>query len=209
MIVERVGEDAVRIRVDGPLPEASSRIDATLRALRTDLGDRIEETWRGARALLATFRTPPTEDDLERCRRVAADPPSSYAVVGGLHHMRVRYDGEDLPEIAAACGRSVDEIVALHSGATYHVSFLGFAPGFAYLFGTPEPLASLPRRATPRPRVPPGAVAIAGGWTGIYPSAMPGGWHLLGTLLDGPIFDAHRSQPAAFVHIRSVRFEPA
>jgi hypothetical protein len=74
--------------------------------------------------------------------------------------LRVRYDGDDLAAVAEQTGLDPDDVVALHSGATYRVAFLGFAPGFGYLTGLPEQLR-LPRRSVPRVRVPAGAVAIA------------------------------------------------
>jgi KipI family sensor histidine kinase inhibitor len=61
-------------------------------------------------------------------------------------------------------------------------------PGFAYLRGL-DPRLVIPRRATPRPRVPAGAVAIGGPYTGVYPLASPGGWHLLGTAIGAALFD--------------------
>jgi KipI family sensor histidine kinase inhibitor len=101
-------------------------------------------------------------------------PPPS-----GTVRIPVRYDGPDLEEVAIATGLGVDDVVALHAGATYRVAFCGFLPGFAYLVGLPEQLR-LPRRSTPRSRVAAGSVAIADEFSGVYPSASPGGWHLLG-----------------------------
>jgi KipI family sensor histidine kinase inhibitor len=95
------------------------------------------------------------------------------------HEVPVVYDGEDLPDVAQACGLTVEAVVRLHSSATYVVAFLGFTRGFPYLSGLPEELR-LPRRSTPRTRVPAGSVAIAHDQCGIYPMATPGGWHLLG-----------------------------
>lgn len=94
----------------------------------------------------------------------------------------VRYggsDGPDLDEVAARLGRSLDEIVALHTAPVYRVFMIGFSPGFPYLGPLPSEL-ELPRRAEPRSRVPAGSVAIAGRQTGIYPTESPGGWHLIG-----------------------------
>lgn len=103
----------------------------------------------------------------------------------------VRYDGPDLDEVARTVGLSRDEVVALHAGAVYTVESIGFAPGFAYLSGLDARL-QLPRRDTPRPRVPAGSLAVAVGYTTVYPFDSPGGWHLIGTLADGvPMFDAH------------------
>lgn len=91
----------------------------------------------------------------------------------------VVYDGEDLDEVAAALGMTVDQVASAHSAAPHVVGFFGFAPGFAYIDGCPEQLA-LPRRASPRPRVASGAIAIAGTQTVVYPGGTPGGWHIIG-----------------------------
>lgn len=94
----------------------------------------------------------------------------------------VRYggeDGPDLEDVAALHGLTVKQVIDLHASAAYRVAFLGFAPGFAYLAGLPEELAT-PRLDSPRPRVPAGSVAIAGNQTAVYPSATPGGWRLIG-----------------------------
>lgn len=91
------------------------------------------------------------------------------------------YDGADLEAVALALSRSVAEVISLHAAALYTVDMLGFAPGFAYLTGLPPSLV-LPRRPTPRPRVPAGSIAIAAHYTAVYPFDSPGGWHLLGRL---------------------------
>ncbi|MBS0657869.1 MAG: 5-oxoprolinase subunit PxpB [Verrucomicrobia bacterium] len=87
--------------------------------------------------------------------------------------------GPDLDEVVRAIGLSTAEVVARHTAPLYRVHALGFSPGFSYLAGL-HPVLALPRRATPRTRVEPGSVGIGGGQTGVYPSATPGGWHLLG-----------------------------
>ena len=106
----------------------------------------------------------------------------------------VRYDGDDLEAVGRATGRTIDEVIALHSGARYEVAFCGFAPGFGYLRGLPAEL-HLPRRDTPRTRVPAGSVAIASEYSAVYPRASPGGWHLLGST-DLVLFDPLREPPA-------------
>lgn len=105
------------------------------------------------------------------------------------HSIRVVYDGADLAEVAARASTSKDEVVARHTASVLTVSFLGFCPGFAYLVGLDAALASVPRRGTPRPRVPAGSVAIAGGYSGIYPAASAGGWQLLGRAIDAHLLD--------------------
>jgi KipI family sensor histidine kinase inhibitor len=97
------------------------------------------------------------------------------------------YNGPDLAEVAAALGRHPDEVRALHAGATYTVETMGFSPGFAYLAGLPPEL-ELPRRTTPRTRVPAGSIAIAGLHTGVYPFDSPGGWHLIGSIVGVVMF---------------------
>jgi KipI family sensor histidine kinase inhibitor len=119
------------------------------------------------------------------------------------HVVPVAYDGEDLEAIAAASGLARDEVIARHATALYTVAMLGFLPGFAYLRGL-DPALVLPRRSTPRARVPARSVAIAAEYTGIYPFASPGGWHLLGTSSIAPF----GGLGAAFALGDHVRFEP-
>jgi KipI family sensor histidine kinase inhibitor len=117
------------------------------------------------------------------------------------------YDGEDLPRVAAHWGVEVAEVIRRHRSTEYRVAFCGFAPGFGYLTGLPEEL-SVPRLATPRTRVPAGSVGLAGPYTGIYPSASPGGWLLVGHT-DAVLFDVHADPPALLAPGSTVRFEPA
>ncbi len=123
---------------------------------------------------------------------------------GRLVTLRVIYDGEDLLEVARRAALPASEVVEIHAAVTYEVESIGFAPGFAYLVGVDARL-HLPRRASPRPRVPAGSVAIAGGYTAVYPFVSPGGWHLIGHVVDGPMFDARGPRVRLGDH---VRFEP-
>jgi KipI family sensor histidine kinase inhibitor len=111
------------------------------------------------------------------------------------HELRAVYDGPDLADVAAAIGRHPDDVRALHAAATYTVETMGFSPGFAYMTGL-DPALELPRRTTPRTRVPAGTIAIAGQQTAVYPFDSPGGWHLLGSVVgvrmfgpDGPLLE--------------------
>jgi len=121
--------------------------------------------------------------------------------------IEVTYDGPDLSDVAAATGRSTDDVVDLHTAATYRVEFCGFAPGFAYLSGLPADL-HLPRRSTPRTRVPAGSVAIASEYSAVYPAESPGGWHLVGSTR-AKLFDVERDPPAMLVPGTTVRFVAA
>lgn len=106
----------------------------------------------------------------------------------------VVYDGADLNEVASLTGLTPDQVVAAHTGTPWQVGFMGFAPGFAYLVGGDARL-QVPRRAEPRTSVPPGAVALAGEFSGIYPRQSPGGWQLIGRT-DAVLFDVDREPPA-------------
>lgn len=125
---------------------------------------------------------------------------------GPLVEVPVRYDGPDLLEVASSIGRSVAEVVAVHSAPIYTVAFCGFMPGFSYLVGLDAAL-HLPRRPTPRQRVPAGSVAIAGEYTGTYPRESPGGWHLLGTT-ELAMWRDDRVPPATLPPGARVRFVP-
>jgi len=137
---------------------------------------------------------------------LAGIPENSKVPKGRKRTIPVKYDGGDLAELAEKLGLSVDEVVALHSGAEYTVVAVGFLPGFPYLTGCPEKLR-VPRRATPRVVVPAGSVAIAGGLTGIYPVESPAGWHLLGRT-NARLFDPDAAKPALLTPGDRVVFEP-
>lgn len=125
---------------------------------------------------------------------------------GRLVEVPALYDGADLDEVAKACGLTTEAVVELHSAPEYSVLMLGFSPGFGYLGFVDERLR-VPRRKTPRTRVPRGSIAIAGAQTGVYPRSLPGGWSLLGrTSL--PLFDAARSEPSVLMPGDRVRFVP-
>ncbi|MCS6902291.1 MAG: carboxyltransferase domain-containing protein [Myxococcales bacterium] len=111
------------------------------------------------------------------------------------HVIPVVYDGPDLRELGARLRCDPQEIIRLHASPTYRVELLGFLPGFAYL-GPVEGLLALPRREVPRPSVPAKSVGVAAGFTGIYPQASPGGWHLLGRAPTFHAFDPTTGAPS-------------
>ncbi|WP_137158446.1 carboxyltransferase domain-containing protein, partial [Blastococcus sp. CCUG 61487] len=116
----------------------------------------------------------------------------------------VVFDGPDLAEVARLVGLAVPELVRALTAAELTVAFGGFAPGFGYLTGL-LPELHVPRRATPRTRVPAGAVALAGEFAGVYPRASPGGWQLVGRT-DAVLFDVQREPPALLRPGVPVRF---
>ena len=117
----------------------------------------------------------------------------------------VRYDGQDLDEAASLLGVSADELVNRHLAADWRVAFSGFAPGFGYVVSS-DPLFDVPRRSSPRTRVPAGSVALAGQFTGVYPRESPGGWQLIGRT-DALMWDIDRDPPALLSPGTTVRFE--
>ncbi|MGH8282360.1 MAG: 5-oxoprolinase subunit B family protein [Gammaproteobacteria bacterium] len=120
------------------------------------------------------------------------------------HIIEVRYQGEDLEDVARMTDLDVAEVVRCHAAATYTVTFLGFAPGFPYLAEL-DPKLRVPRLKSPRTRVPAGAVAIADEFSGIYPRATPGGWRVLGHT-GALLFDAARAAPALLMPGDKVHF---
>ncbi len=113
--------------------------------------------------------------------------------------------GPDLADVARHTRLTREEVVRIHAGADYVVHFLGFSPGFPYLGGLPDSIAT-PRLSSPRTRVPAGSVAIGGGQTGVYPSASPGGWRIIGwTPLR--LFDAAADPPALLSMGSRIRFQ--
>ena len=135
---------------------------------------------------------------------IARQAASVAEPVATTHEIPVAYDGPDLDDVCSVHRIDRRRLIALHTEPDYVVEAIGFLPGFGYLAGLPESLVA-PRRATPRARVPRGAVGIGGGQTGVYPFASPGGWNLIGR---SPVslFDVARSQPALLAVGDRVRF---
>ena len=162
-----------------------------------------------AYASIAVHYDPLVVDDREVSAwlRELADscPPDAPASTRPVVTIPVRYDGADLSSVAEAVGLTVADVVERHSGPEYYVYMMGFAPGFAYL-GDLDPSLRVPRRASPRTRVPRGSVAIAGAQTAVYPHDSPGGWHLIGTT-KVVMFDPARAQPSLLRSGDRVRFE--
>jgi UPF0271 protein len=182
--VEPFGDAAIRVRI----PEDDAAIDrrALLAALRAH--PRVVDAVVTEAHALVTFDPAAVPARLEQVIEAAIRGTTAAGDAPRTHTVRVRYDGEDVDAVASAVGRSVPDLVALHTGRVYTVATIGFLPGFAYLRGL-DPALVIPRRGTPRRRVAPGSVAIAGPYTGIYPFSSPGGWNLLGTAVDFAPFD--------------------
>ena len=159
--------------------------------------DGVDELIPAARTVLIHFNptrtsAPVLTDRIHRLEHTGTDSTEPREVTIDVH-----YDGEDLTEVADLLSLSPAEVITRHQRATWQVAFSGFAPGFGYLAGD-DPIFDVPRRSSPRTRVPVGAVALAGEFTGVYPRASPGGWQLIGRT-DATLWDLDREPPALFV----------
>ncbi|MCK9794363.1 urea amidolyase family protein [Isoptericola sp. 4D.3] len=196
-------DDALLVEVDD--------LDQAL-ALHASLHDDpvpgVGQTVPGARTLLVPFdpwRLPAPR--LTAALRERASSPAGRSWPGkrgGALQVPTVYDGEDLSDVARLLGCSPEEVVRRHTGASWVVGFVGFAPGFAYLTGDDDRLV-VPRRESPRTRVPAGSVALAGPYSGVYPRASPGGWQLVGRT-DVVTWDADRDPPTPWAPGDRVRF---
>ena len=203
MRLRPAGERGLLVEVESL--ELVHRLHAALRALDPP----------GVVELVPAYRTLLVVADPERAgaldelaaRLPALELPPAEAVAGDPVEIPVRYDGQDLPEVAGLTGLDVEEVVRRHTAPEYTVAFLGFSPGFPYLVGL-DPALEVPRRDTPRTSIPAGSVGLAGGQTGIYPSASPGGWQLIGRT-EVTLFDPRRDPPALLAPGSRLRFTVA
>ena len=185
------GTTAVLVELDG-----LDEVLALYAALVDDLPAGVLDVVPAARTLLVV--TDPARTSLsavaDAVRRT--EPGRDRRGSGELVEIPCRYDGEDLEEAARLVGCEGAELVSRHAATEWTVAFCGFAPGFGYL--TADDWAwEVPRRSSPRKRVPPGSVALAGEFTGVYPRESPGGWQLIGRT-DVAVFDLSRD-PAALL----------
>jgi len=156
-----------------------------------------------ARTVLVVLDREPSDLDRGTLRRLSPHAPDADRGTAAVE-LPVLFDGADLADVAGLTGRSVGDVVRTLTTVELTVAFCGFAPGFGYLTGLPDDL-HLPRRATPRTRVPAGSVALAGPYAGVYPQASPGGWQLVGRT-DAVLFDVDRDPPALLSPGTLVRF---
>jgi KipI family sensor histidine kinase inhibitor len=204
-----LGEKAVVLELEPPVMLASQqRIWGLLD--RLNASDEVKEAIPGMNNITVVLKDPQrlALDGIEWLQRWWEE---SEAVIPTPRRIEIPvvYGGEagpDLDAVARQNDLTPAQVVALHSSAEYIVYFLGFQPGFAYLGGLPDILAT-PRRAEPRLQVAAGSVGIGGSQTGIYPLATPGGWQIIGrTPLS--LFNPGKSSPTLLLPGDSVRFVP-
>jgi len=199
MRVLTCGESAVLVELS-----ELSEVLGLFEALRRDGPEGVTELVPATRTLLVGFdpRVLTHERvgiEVRRHRLGLSAPEHGDEVV-----IEVRYDGEDLDEVATLTGLTTEEVVARHLAGAYLSAFCGFAPGFAYLTGLDRSL-QVPRRESPRTRVPAGAVALADEYTAVYPRESPGGWRIIGHT-DTPVWDLTADPPTLLAPATRVRF---
>jgi KipI family sensor histidine kinase inhibitor len=213
------GNDAARFLLAGDtalVVELGSEVDRRVSDRVLALADRVEAAAiAGVVELVPTFRSlmihydPLALDasELEAAVRPLLDVADEQRHRGRTWTLPCCYGGDmgpDLAEVAERTGHTQEQVVAIHSGAAYHVYAIGFLPGYPYMGDVPEAL-SLPRRENPRVKVPMGAVCIALRMAGIYSLESPGGWHLLGRT-PVRLFDPRRHDAVLLAPGDTVRF---
>jgi len=188
MRVRPVGANALLLEVDDPPAWFTE-----LWRLRAGGQLPAEDIVPGARTVLLDGLPDPGAA-AELVRGLAPPAPTDPGGTASALEIPVAYDGEDLPAVAELWGTDTRGVVERLATTELRVAFCGFTPGWAYLSGLPPELA-VPRLPTPRSRVPAGAVGLADAYAGIYPTASPGGWRLVGRA-DVSLFDPDRDPPA-------------
>ena len=190
----RWGPSAWLLRWEGPDPALrEAAVRRIVSAVDTDPPPGLAEAAAAFSTVLLAFDGTAPEPERLAAWLEGIAPDFRRGTATREHVLPVRYDGEDLDEVARHAGLDRAEVVRRHTGSRFQVRCLGFSPGFAYLSGL-DPSLRIPRRATPRPRIASGSVALGGDHAGIYSIPSPGGWNLLGTTSARP-FDPNASDP--------------
>ncbi|MBC7304006.1 MAG: allophanate hydrolase subunit 1 [Nocardia sp.] len=201
--IRPAGDRAVLITLDDPRP-----VQRLASALRVHAIAGVEDVLPAAETVLVTMHSvsygvqvrrelvalldrldhePPSADSPDVSRGTVPDTESVVEIP-------VRYDGADLAEVARLLDLSIPAVIAAHTGTIWRCAFVGFAPGFGYLTSLDGRL-TVPRRTQARTAIPAGSVALAGGYSAVYPRATPGGWQLIGTT-DLRMWAVDRDPPA-------------
>jgi len=197
MKIEIAGQNAFIVYfADQASAEVSARIQAAVDNIYATMADCIVDLVPSYASLLVIFDLERSEPFAVRnkLRKALANLDTVDAGAGELVTLPVYYDpesGPDLEDIARRTRNSIEAVITIQQQQEYRVYAIGFAPGFAYLGEVDERIAA-PRLATPRQKVPRGAVAIADRQTAVYPAVSPGGWYLTG-LCPTRMFDPDRS----------------
>ncbi|MGY0502411.1 5-oxoprolinase subunit B family protein [Nocardia sp. FBN12] len=211
--IRPAGDRAMLITLDDPRP-----VQRLASALRVHAIAGVEDVLPAAETVLVTMHSvsygvqvrrelvalldrldhePPQADSPDVSRGTVPDDEPVVTIP-------VRYDGADLPEVAGLLDLSIPEVIAAHTGTVWRCAFVGFAPGFGYLT-SPDGRLTVPRRTHARTAIPAGAVALAGGYSAVYPRGTPGGWQLIGST-DLRMWAVDRDPPALVRAGSAIRF---
>ncbi|MBN0987418.1 5-oxoprolinase subunit PxpB [Amphritea sp. RP18W] len=212
MRVEIAGENALIIYFGNKTdPRVSSQVQQAVTILETELNGKLIDMVPSYASLLVIYDQLATDHlEVRRCiREVLSKLDDNEGSEGNLVILPAYYSTESGPDLEALAQRadlSIEEVIKIHSEMEYRVYAIGFAPGFAYL-GEVDARIAAPRLATPRTKVPRGAIAIADRQTAVYPAVSPGGWNLIG-LCPTRMFDP-KAEPTMPVQVGDrVRFNP-
>lgn len=200
--MKEIGEFAWLLRFEGDEAQANEAARRAAAALGASRLPGVFEIVPAARTVLVLGSEAVDAARLEVFE--TALTPAALPSSPRTHEIRMTADGEDLDEIGSRTGMSPDAFLEAFVRLRFTVGFLGFAPGFAYLYGLPKSF-HVPRRGTPRVSVPAGSVALAGPYVGIYPAPTPGGWNLIGRTTRR-LFDLRADPPFLFAPGDRVRF---
>ena len=212
--VVSAGDSAILIELGSEIdPDINSQVFALADSIEAAEIAAVVELIPTYRSLLVSYDPILSKYD-EMCDQLNGFVTELDAIVEAAGDARivelpVVYGGEDGPDLASVAehaGLSVQEVIDIHSGVDYRVYMIGFAPGFPYLGGLDQRIAT-PRLKTPRISVPAGSVGIAESQTGVYPNASPGGWQLIGRTASA-LFDVTKSSPSLITPGSKVRFVP-
>ncbi|WP_018156868.1 5-oxoprolinase subunit B family protein [Demetria terragena] len=196
------GAGALLVEVD----TTNQRLDLVRRLANTPVAG-VAETVPAARTVLLVLEPSTDQGRVTDALRRLPPAPDTHEVGHDLVRIPVAYDGPDLQEVADHLQIAPDEVVRRHTAQIWTCEFVGFLPGFGYLTGEDHNL-DVPRRESPRTRIPVGSVALAAGLSAVYPTSSPGGWQLIGST-DLAMFDVDRDPPGLLVAGTRVQFVEA
>ncbi|MEE8046416.1 MAG: 5-oxoprolinase subunit PxpB [Dehalococcoidia bacterium] len=208
------GDSAIVIELGSEIdPEINSRVFNLARSIESDNIPAVVELVPTYRSLLVSYDplVSQYEEMFELLSQFSTDSDADSVSASEIKivELPVVYGGEDGPDletVAEHAGLTSQDVIDIHSDIDYHVYMIGFAPGFPYLGGLDERIAT-PRLTTPRISVPAGSVGIAESQTGVYPNASPGGWQLIGRTAV-TLFDVSKPSPSLITPGTKVRFIP-
>ncbi|WP_099034671.1 5-oxoprolinase subunit PxpB [Lacimicrobium alkaliphilum] len=199
--IDIAGEGALIVYLgDQVSPKLAATISALLPQIKATLGDALVDLVPSYNSILVQYQPLKTDHFAVRFQltQLLSQQLNQQSDSGNTRLVKLpvwysEESGPDLTRLADNAGLSTDNVIELHQQSQYRVYAIGFAPGFAYLGEVDERIAA-PRLATPRKKVPTGAVAIADRQTAVYPAPSPGGWNLIG-LCPHPMFDKSAQSP--------------